>query len=71
MTTFKWQCLECGHTFKTLRAAERAFEDGCPNCGGVDIDLMPVEDQRAPRRSTCDFDAVKFMPEYEPEDYAE
>src|SRR5262249_20784568 len=37
MSGFK--CLECGRKFKTVRAAERASMNGCPKCGGVDIDL--------------------------------
>lgn len=34
-------CLECGHKFRTIKAAERAAfgENGCPKCGGSDIDL--------------------------------
>jgi hypothetical protein len=32
-------CLECGRRFRTARAAERAADNGCPKCGGVDIDL--------------------------------
>jgi predicted nucleic acid-binding Zn-ribbon protein len=33
-------CLECGHKFKTTRAAERAMNgNGCPKCHGSDIDL--------------------------------
>lgn len=36
-------CLECGRRFKTTAAAERAAYNGCPNCGGVDIDLAPIE----------------------------
>lgn len=32
-------CLECGRKFKTMKAAEKAANDGCPKCGGVDIDL--------------------------------
>lgn len=34
-------CMECGHRFKTLRAAEKAAHGaaGCPKCGGADIDL--------------------------------
>lgn len=37
-------CLECGHKFKTVKAAEKAaFGDrGCPKCGGSDIDLAPA-----------------------------
>lgn len=33
-----WLCLECGRRM-TLAAAERASSEGCPKCGGVDIDL--------------------------------
>lgn len=34
-------CTECGHKFRTIKAAERAaFGDkGCPKCGSSDIDL--------------------------------
>jgi predicted nucleic acid-binding Zn-ribbon protein len=32
-------CMECGRKFKTVKAAERASNDGCPGCGGVDIDI--------------------------------
>lgn len=32
-------CLECGRGFRTTRAAERAAWNGCPGCGGSDIDL--------------------------------
>lgn len=32
-------CLECGKKFKSEKAAERATDDGCPKCGGTDIDL--------------------------------
>lgn len=37
-------CLECGRKFRSGRAAERAADRGCPGCGGVDIDLAPVDD---------------------------
>lgn len=35
-----WQCQECGHRM-TLAQAERASRNvqGCPKCGGADIDL--------------------------------
>jgi uncharacterized protein YlaI len=36
-----WQCQECGKRM-TAKAAERAMyggTDGCPKCGGMDIDL--------------------------------
>ena len=32
-------CMECDKDFWTTEAAERAASEGCPNCGGVDIDL--------------------------------
>ena len=34
-----FRCLECGKKFRTVKAAERASHNGCPGCGGVDIDL--------------------------------
>lgn len=42
-TTWVWACMECGRKFKTARAAARASYNGCPSCGGVDIDNVPVE----------------------------
>lgn len=33
-----WKCQECGKKM-SLKAAERASLNGCPKCGGVDIDL--------------------------------
>jgi hypothetical protein len=35
--------MECGYKFKTVKAAEKASfgDDGCPKCGGSDIDLSP------------------------------
>jgi hypothetical protein len=46
-------CMECGHKFKTIKAAERAsFGDkGCPKCGGSDIDLAR---DPAPKREYAD-----------------
>jgi len=34
-------CQECGHAFRTIKAAEKASfgDEGCPRCGGSDIDL--------------------------------
>ena len=34
-------CQECGYKFRTVKAAERASfgVNGCPKCGGADIDL--------------------------------
>ena len=34
-----FKCLECGKKFKTAKAAERASFNGCPKCGGCDVDL--------------------------------
>lgn len=31
-------CQECGKKFSTVKAAEKAASEGCPKCGGVDID---------------------------------
>ncbi len=35
-----YKCYECGRKFATTASAERAANDGCPRCGGVDIDLL-------------------------------
>lgn len=40
-------CMECGKSFKTVQAAERASTNGCPKCGGVDIDYLLVDDPEA------------------------
>lgn len=32
-------CQECGRKFKTTKAAEKASMNGCPKCGGCDIDV--------------------------------
>jgi len=41
MKTSGFACMECGHKFKTVKAAEKASfgPNGCPKCGGSDIDL--------------------------------
>lgn len=36
-------CLECGKVFRSVRAAERAAYNGCPGCGGVDIDVAVLD----------------------------
>ena len=48
MKTSGFECLECGHKFRTLKAAERASfgPNGCPKCGGSDIDLSPPKGER-------------------------
>ena len=36
----EFMCLECGHKFYSAHAAEAAaFGDGCPDCGGSDIEV--------------------------------
>ena len=45
----RWKCQECGRKFRTTKAAERASMNGCPKCGGVDIDLDV--DETRPRKS--------------------
>jgi hypothetical protein len=47
-----WKCLECGRKFRTTNAAERAANNGCPNCGGVDVDL-DVETPQERAETTC------------------
>lgn len=34
-----FQCQECDRTFNTVRGAEKARNNGCPKCGGCDIDF--------------------------------
>ena len=34
-----WACQECGKKFRSVAAAERASRNGCPKCGGCDIDI--------------------------------
>jgi Zn finger protein HypA/HybF involved in hydrogenase expression len=37
-----WQCNECGRKMTAKQAEKAMFEtDGCPTCGGADIDLIP------------------------------
>jgi len=43
-------CLECGKKFKTTRSAEKAVEDGCPGCGGSDIDIFVASRAELRRR---------------------
>jgi hypothetical protein len=46
-------CQECGHKFRTIKAAERAAfgHVGCPTCGSSDIDLG----KPAPRHSDAKY----------------
>ena len=34
-----FQCQECGKLFKSVSAARKASNDGCPKCGGCDVDV--------------------------------
>lgn len=36
-----FRCQECGRNFYTVRSAEEASNNGCPGCGGVDVDVAP------------------------------
>jgi hypothetical protein len=45
-----FRCQECGRKFKTARAAEKASFDGCPKCGGCDIDTDPAPDRHVELR---------------------
>ena len=36
-----FKCQECGKKFRTVAAAERAVNNGCPKCNGGDIDIDP------------------------------
>lgn len=35
-----FECQECGKKFYTVATAERAAYNGCPGCGGSDIDIF-------------------------------
>ncbi len=36
---FGFACMECGRKFHTVTAAKKASYNGCPNCGGLDIEM--------------------------------
>ncbi len=40
MNALKFACMECGKKFRSTKAAERASSNGCPTCGGCDIDAV-------------------------------
>lgn len=56
----RFSCQECGHSFRSVQAAERASlgPEGCPECGGSDIDeadptvAKPVPSAPAPARAS-------------------
>jgi len=37
-----YKCCECDRKFKTAKAANAAANNGCPGCGGIDIDIDPT-----------------------------
>lgn len=45
----RFACMECGHVFRSVAAAERAAfgPDGCPKCGGSDVDEVEVQARSA------------------------
>lgn len=47
--TNEWHCQECGRGFGSTKAAERASSNGCPKCGGTDIDVGEPHPYRFPR----------------------
>lgn len=49
-------CNECGHRFKTIKAAERASfgPNGCPKCGGSDVQLTEKKLAAARKVSLAD-----------------
>jgi len=44
-----FKCMECGKKFATVKAAEKASINGCPKCGGTDIDLDVGDDKSPPK----------------------
>ena len=49
MKTVIFECMECGKKFYSVTAARRAMngDEGCPGCGGSDIDLPRVKAEPA------------------------
>ncbi len=54
-------CMECGHKFRTVAAAQKAAfgAAGCPRCGGADIDMPAPEPKHvsAARLGVAEHDA--------------
>jgi predicted nucleic acid-binding Zn-ribbon protein len=59
-----FQCQECGKKFKTTAAAERASNNGCPKCGGCDIDLAAAT-PKAPYRPVTDPGFAAMMRDFD------
>jgi len=49
-----YKCLKCGQKFLTEADASRAWS-GCPNCGGVDIDLVTSQSDEQLYWSTFEY----------------
>jgi ssDNA-binding Zn-finger/Zn-ribbon topoisomerase 1 len=56
-----WKCQECGKRM-TLKAAERAMlgPNGCPKCGGSDIDMAPPPPYGTSRTLTVQIDSPRM-----------
>ena len=35
-----WMCNKCGYIFRWVRRGDRTTPEGCPICGGSDIDSL-------------------------------
>jgi len=62
MVSCKWKCMECRSTFWTRTDAAQVFGEECPRCGGTDLDLISVGEERATH-----YDNLEFTPEHEQE----
>ena len=49
-----FQCQECGKLFRSVGAAERAVNYGCPQCGGMDIDIHSPKIDKAEEEPKID-----------------
>lgn len=47
MTVVRYKCEDCGHEFEELRADVEEGPLACPNCGGLDIQLLVEEGESA------------------------
>jgi len=41
----EFECLECGKKFYSVDSAEKASSEGCPKCGGSDIEIYVPKPQ--------------------------
>lgn len=54
-----YKCLECGKKFKTVKAAQAAVNNGCPKCGGSDIDIDTGKDESWAEEAWSDYEGVE------------